>query len=670
MSRNLKPRLLRKIDKMKNNIFKKCCVGMMVIKLLPTSVVDIEKRTDLAIDEAKKSINAIMKLNSKERTFSNSAAALDEALRKFRITQSSLWLVKNVYPETARRDAAQKSILKMSTFAIDTFESVDLYKAFNDYCEGPAKKESLNSEQKYYLEEVSNSFKRSGLHLPSDKLKKVKDLQKKLSELSLEFSKNVASENRSLSVSESDLLGVDAELIKGLKRDSSGKCIVTTDYPTYFGIMKHCSVSSTRRDLFRLFNNRAYPKNKELLEKIIACRDKVASLLGFSSYTSYDVDNQMAKSETKVDSFLTDLKSKVVTKESKEIKMLLSDLPSDVVIRDGKFEPWDLSYAKEAYIEKHYDLDDRKVAEYFPVEKTINGIFAIYQEFLGLKFKILNENKLWHKDVSLVEIRQKDNNKLEGYLLLDLYPRDGKYRHACCESIVSPCRDIASVTVVIANFPKLLKHSDVTTFFHEFGHAMHNLLGRSEMNWFAGYNTKNDFVEVPSQMFEEWMWDKEMLKKVSSHYKTGEPLPDKMIEKMVELKNITSGSFVHRQCTLSRMACEYFETGESKDVDKIFRDIWNRESLGMHTDTEDHFYASFEHLDGYGAKYYCYMWSLVYALDLFDTISKNGLLDNKIGKKLISCVLGRGGSVDPNILLKDFLGREPSQDAFLKSIGV
>lgn len=652
------------------NIFKKCCVGMMVVRLVPTSVVDIEKRTDLTIDEAKKSISTITKLNSKDRSFENTARALDEALRKFRITQSSLWLVKNVHPEVKMRDAAQKNILKLSNFSIDAFASVDLYRAFNDYYEVAAKKESLNDEKKYYLNEVLTDFKRSGLHLQADKLSEVKELQKKLSELSLEFSKNVASENRSLLVNESDLVGVDSDLIKGLKRDEIGKCMVTTDYPTYFGIMKHCSVPSTRRELFRLFSNRAYPKNKELLEKIIFNRDKLANLLGFNSYASYDIDNQMAKSEGRVESFLYDLKNKVKSKELKEIKMLFNDLPADVTLRDEKFEPWDVAYVQESYIKKHYDIDDRKIAEYFPVEKTISGIFAIYQEFLGLKFKILSQDNLWHKDVSLIEIRKRDNNNLEGYLLLDLYPRDGKYKHACCESIVSPCKDAVSVTVIIANFPKLLKHGDVTTFFHEFGHAMHNLLGRAEMNWFAGYNTKHDFVEVPSQMFEEWMWNKEMLKKVSSHYKTGESLPDKIIDKMIELKNLTSGMHVHRQCMLSRMAYEYFKAGKIKDVDKMFREIRGQESIYSITDSEDHFYASFEHLDGYGAKYYCYMWSLVYALDLFDTISKHGLLDNKIGKKLIACVLGKGGSVDPNKLLKDFLGREPSQEAFLKSIGV
>jgi thimet oligopeptidase len=655
---------------MSSEIFKKCCVGMMVIKLFPISVEEIEKRANAAIEEAKKSIDVILKIELKDRSFANTADAFDKAKRNFEITQNSLWVVKNVYPDEKMRSAAQKNILKLASFSIDNFLSVDLYKTFNDYYEKKSKQETLNSEQRYFLEEVLTHFKRSGLHLASGKLEKIKVIQKGLSDLSAWYATNIASDNRSLSVGADLLEGVDSELLKGLARDKSGNCFVTTDYPTYSGVMKHCSVSSTRRDLFRVFNNRAYPKNKDVLEKIISSRDKLAKLLEFESYSSYDIANQMAKNVSRVESFLSDLKAKIKNKETKEIAMLFDKLPPGVFMHGEKIQPWDLGFVRESYIKNNYNLDDRKIAEYFPVQKTIHGIFSIYQQFLGLEFKFINEKGLWHKDVLMIEVRKKGNKNIEGYLLLDLYPREGKYKHACCESIVSPYKNENSVTVVVANFPKLLKHDDVVTFFHEFGHAMHNLLGRCEMNWFAGYNTKYDFVEVPSQMFEQWMWDKGMIKKVSSHYKTGEPLPDDIIDKMIELKNLTSGIEVHRQCMLSKLSNEYFKSGEDKEVDKIFRQIRDQEILVTNTDQEDHFYAAFEHLDGYGARYYCYMWSLVYAHDLFDTIKKRGLLDEKMGSKLISSVLGKGGSVDPNILLRDFLGREPSNAAFLKSIGV
>ena len=315
----------------------------------------------------------------------------------------------------------------------------------------------------------------------------------------------------------------------------------------------------------------------------------------------------------------------------------------------------------------------------------------------------------------MIEIHKSDGPKgpdasPEGYILLDLHPRDGKFKHACCDSIVTPVipsspnserdertrlrragpssgerkllalKHCPSVALIIANFakptperPSLLKHSEVTTFFHEFGHAMHNLLGRVQMDGFAGCAVKRDFVEVPSQMFEEWMWDKDMLKLITSHYKTNEPLPDSTIDKMLELKKLVKGFRVHGQNAYSQLSLDLFKKGAQKNVDTIFRDIFVREAPYGYLDPSNHWYAAFGHLSssGYASKYYGYMWAKVFSLDVFDTIkNQNGLLNSEVGKKLTADLLGRGGSVDPDHMLKSFLGREPSLDAFLKNVGV
>jgi len=229
----------------------------------------------------------------------------------------------------------------------------------------------------------------------------------------------------------------------------------------------------------------------------------------------------------------------------------------------------------------------------------------------------------------------------------------------------------------MANFPKatadkpaLFTRNDVSTFFHEFGHALHAMLGRTALAGQAGTSVKRDFVELPSQMLEEWLWDRQILKMVSGHYKTGEPLSDELIDTILKLKTFDTGNFVQRQVMLSAIALNYYLPGADKDLYAILYDMSSTYRPQFARHHEDHFYASWGHLTGYAAGYYGYLWSRVFAQDIFEQIKHYGLLDHTIGKKYIDTIIGRGGSADPNQLLYDFLGREPSSDAFFKDLGL
>jgi thimet oligopeptidase len=216
----------------------------------------------------------------------------------------------------------------------------------------------------------------------------------------------------------------------------------------------------------------------------------------------------------------------------------------------------------------------------------------------------------------------------------------------------------------------LLKRSDVSTFFHEFGHALHGLLGRTAIASMSGTSVKRDFVELPSQMLEEWLNDKEILQHISEHYVTGTSLPDELIETILTIKNINSGMFIQRQVYLSLLSLAYFDAGQHKDVEAVMKALYKKMRRYTWYDESDHQFASFGHLTGYAAKYYGYMWSRVFALDLFDTIKQHGLLDPEIGQRYVSTVLSKGGSKDPNELLQDFLGRAPNQEAFIRDLGL
>lgn len=656
-----------------------------VYRLFPSSETEIKKRTAAAISDAQHRIEQIVQTPAKQRTFANTVKALDnlEAFSELPVTMNVLCMLESVSPEEAIRNAAHKEMLEVQNFAIEHINNnVSLYVALKEYAESGKDKDELTDEERYYLIERLRDFKRTGLDLPQEQQTRIKEMQKELAALTLEFDTAIAKDATKVLLTREELEGLPEEFINGLEKNKDGTYNVGIDYPTYFPIMQEASVESTRKKMSHASSNKAYPENHDRLKQIIAKRDALAKELGFSSYAALDLDDQMVPSPERAKQFLTGLINRVRPKVDAEIARIFSDLPESVTkTEDGRIKPWDTSYVQTQYKKTHFDIDEQELAEYFPVDSTIKELFDIYEQFLSVTFKQISVDGLWHPDVTAVAVYDAEDTLL-GYFLLDLYPRPNKYSHACHGTVIPATYDKKgepniALSVVIANFPKpvgdkpaLLKRNDVQTFFHEFGHALHALLGRTHIASFSGTSVKRDFVEMPSQMLEEWLWDKAMLKKVSSHYKTGEPMPDELIEKVLATKNISKGLFTIRQAYLSLLALNYFLEGTDKDPHTIRKQLAEDILYYLAPDEDSHFYASFGHLTGYGAKYYGYLWSKVFALDLFEKIKQHGLLNPEIGRIYTEEVIGRGGSKDPNQLLESFLGRKPNDAAFLKDIGV
>lgn len=656
-----------------------------LVSMFPKDVATIQAWMQAGMQMAREELDQLLSILAHDRTFENTARFLDTSQNKLSRVAGVISLASMVSPDQAIREAAHNASTQIDQFSVDLYFNPAIYKAFQDYLEHQGREESLSEESRYYLQEAMRDFKREGFNLPEEKLAQVKGLKKEIAKLSNDFSLNIATDLKSIKVSLEDLEGVSSDVITGLKRDGD-LYILGIDYPTYFEVMEKCQVAKTRKSLYIAFNNRAYPNNEELLKQLFTKRDEIARVLGYKNFASFDIDNTMAKSEERVESFLFDLIKVSSKKAVQELALLNSDLPEGLSLNaEGLLNPWDYSFVREYYKKKHFNIDESAIAEYFPVQKALDGMFSIYQEFLGLTFKEVKPEWSWHEEVRLIEIYRKDSDEFLGYLFLDLYPRDNKYTHACYVPLVPSFKpkgnSIPSVGVVIANFPKpnggkpaLLKHSDVETFFHEFGHAMHGVLGRTELAVFSGTSVKTDYVEMPSQMFEEWMIEADMLERVSSHYKTGQPLPIAMINKKIELKKFDSGYFVLRQAMLSLLSLGLSQADERAiDPAGLWQEL-NKTYMAsmMSFEPEAHFYASFGHLGsaGYAAKYYSYMWSKVFALDIFAAVKKQGLLDHNVGQKVAQGLLGKGGSVDPDALLYAFLGREPNQKAFLHELGL
>ena len=394
-----------------------------------------------------------------------------------------------------------------------------------------------------------------------------------------------------------------------------------------------------------------------------AKKHKYAQLVNYENYAALSLDETMAKTPAAATHFIDDLVASVNSKTNQEFKMLTKELPESVELTpDGKVYPWDYAYLQEQYKKSHLQLDEQKIAEYFPMEKTIDGLMKVYETFFNLEFTKLPANNLWADNLTILRIADHATDKCLGYLILDLYPRDGKYSHACHDKIISALEiagqeDRPWLSAIIANFqpstaqkPSLLKRREVETFFHELGHALHSVLGRQRLGHFAGTHVKHDFIEVPSQMFEEWLCDPEVLRIVSSHYEAGEPLPEEIIKKIIANKSFTKGYFVQRQCYLSKLALSYFQSAVD-NPEEIFKQLNESMCPNIAFVSGNHNYASFGHLAGYGPLYYSYMWSLMISLDLADAIKKEGFLNPAAGKRLRETILAEGGSQDPNVLV-------------------
>jgi thimet oligopeptidase len=651
-----------------------------VVQLFPSNTQDLIKRKDVMLGLADKQLQAIIDIPDEQRTFDNTVRSFDLIGAKLGEYAATVQTLQMVSTDQEIRDVAMKILSELEVYNIEhiTYNRA-LYKALCNYVQGNALKETLNSEEKFYLSEALKGFKKSGLDLPEPEQEAIKKIKKELTDLGIAFEANINADQSKVKVALNELAGLEVDYIAHLPREGE-LYVLGVDTPTYTQVMENCSVGNTRKMLWEAYSNRAYPKNSETLKKIIALRDELAHKLGYKSYAALSFDDLMVQSVGTVDNFLADLIQHVKPKVDIEMAELMAELPAGIELTSaGQFKPWDLGYVKAQYKKKHLQVNERLIAEYFPIQKTIQGLLHIYEQFLGVKLTELKQAGFWHPDVRALTVEM--DGRLLGYLLLDLHPRPFKYSHACEIGIIKAHKTTAgnnpAVAVVIANFPKptgdkpaLLQRSDVRTFFHEFGHALHELFGATEMFGFAGTSVKLDFVEMPSQMLEEWLYDPAILKQLSVHYITGEPLPDTLIDRICALKKFDGGNFVQSQVLYSRMSLDYYKEGATKDPHAIKMQLMGELRPYVLAVPEDHFEANFGHLVGYGAGYYGYLWSKVFALDMFEHIKKAGLLNPEIGRQYIAKILAPGGSKQPMEMLEDFLGRAPKSDAFFEDLGV
>jgi len=634
------------------------------------------------VDSTKVALDKIIAVKEEERTFKNTMMVLDGIYEHLNTIASAIDLLSNVLPDEEKRKAALEQLAVITKYYNELQLNEDLYKAVREYANTP-ESDVIKGYQKKFLVEVKKRFERNGFALPKEKRDQLKEIQNKIADISIKFNDNIESYNDSLIITEAESKGLPKDFLEA--RKTSGGYSIDLSYPSYYPFMKYCGDENARKKLYLKFTNRA-PSNEKVLNELLEERKKLAALLGYNSYAEYGMgDNRMAHDVETVWHFEASLTNKLRQKATKDYNELLAIKYGDAANpANGQkvINPWESSYYTNKLLEQKYQVDGQKVKEYFELNNVLNGLFQITQHLFNLKFVEVQNPSVWHPDVRMFEVMKDD--KMISRFYLDLYPRPNKYGHAACFGIIGGKMTANGyqypTASLVCNFPKptkdkpsLMPHGDVETFFHEFGHVLHNMLTTSDLYYFAGTNVAQDFVEAPSQIFENWAWEYDALKMFAKHYKTGEILPMDLFEKMKASKNAGSGLNTLQQVyygSLDMTLHDKFDP-ENKSITTtdVVKDLQNKITLYPYLEGS-HFQYSFGHLNGYGAGYYGYLWSKVYAQDMFSIFKKNGIMDQKTGIRYRDIILAKGASDDPMNLVKDFLGREPNDEAYLKDLGL
>lgn len=588
--------------------------------------------------------------------------------------------IKHVAVDKAQRDMADDIEKEVRKFANEVWGRKDLYDVLVQL---EPQIDSFNPEDRMLLDKTLKEFRHRGAALDDDKRKEFLEIANNISILESDFQRVLNEITTTVPFTKEELQGVPPPVYESLKKDGE-KYLCPLDYPVYIPIVYYAKNSETRKRMMITYYQRGGSENSQRLSDALALRDRQAKLLGFSNFAEYVISMKMAKTPQRVFDFMNDLKTKLSKLSEKETSRLreLKSKERNTPLEKTAMELWDIFYYHEMLMKELYAVDQNEVKEYFPIDSVINGVLYVYQLVLNLDFKEVNEPNVWYDDVREFVVTDKTNGQTLGVFYLDLYPRDGKFKHYAMfnflERRVKDDTTYLPICALVTNFdkptkerPSLLNHNDVETFFHEFGHVMHVISNQTDYARFGLSGVLSDFGETPSMMFENWAWKEEVLTKLSRHYKNPEKkLPSDLLKRMIDAKLLDIGTLQLRQVAYSLIDMTYHTEG-AEDTSEVFRRIF-QEITGYEMPNDTRMDAGFGHLMSslYTAGYYTYLWSKAYADDIFTKFEANGFMNPDVGTEYRRKILAPGGSLDPDDMVKSFLGREMNTDAFMKSLGL
>ena len=600
------------------------------------------------------------------RTIENTLGPYDEAVTLLDAAGSQAGLMEEVHPDSTLRAVAEGQSQKVSALATELSLDRRVYDALKALDVSHA-----DAETRFYVEHELRDFRLAGVDKDDATRAKITALRDTLVKIGQEFDRNIRGDVRTIQVAgAADLDGLPADFITSHKPGADGKITLDINYPDYVPVMTYAKNDDVRHRLYMEFQNRAYPKNVEVLDRMIAERAALANLLGYPTWADYITVNKMVGNPKNARDFIDKIVAASTASAEHDYQVLLrrkqKDVPDATTVMF-----WETGYWSEMVRKSDYDFDSQSVRPYFPYDRVKQGVLDVASKMFGVSFTRVKGAPVWDPSVECWEMFE--GGKLVGRFYLDMHPRANKYSHAAQFDIrtgvaskqIPEAALICNLPGGTAGDPGLCEYNDVNTFFHEFGHLLHTLFaGHHRWCGVGGIRTEHDFVEAPSQMLEEWMRDPATLATFAKHYQTGEPIPAAVVKQMNRANDFGKGLQVRRQMVYADLSLSIYDRDPKQvDTNAMMPELVKKYQPFPYVDGT-HFQCSFGHLDGYSAVYYTYMWSLVIAKDMFSQFDKNDLLSPVVAKRYRDAVLAPGGSAPAAKLVENFLGRPFNFDAY------
>jgi thimet oligopeptidase len=632
---------------------------------------DMELSFQGLVEKKRKALTTIKKVDKGKRNFNNTIQALEESKYALTDALNRVDFLMYVSPDKKIRDKAQELDIRLRKELLPFEFDRDIWQAIKDY-----KKinEKIPPEKSKLLEDYYRSYRKRGFDLEDGKFKRLQEIINQLSDLSSQFSKNINEYEDHILLSQDDAKDLPSTYLNTLSKKGK-RYVVTLSYPDYFTFMEYSGNEKLREMLTLKFNKKGGEGNKKLMEQILSLRFEMAKLLGYQNPAELEIEDKMAKKPKTVLNFLYRVEKEVISIARGNMKELENEKRRYLNNPKAKLLYHDIAFYARLLRERTLEIDKEEIKKHFQFDKVRQTVFDIYSELLGVSFVKL-KNNAWHQDVERFVIKDGDGGEIATFYM-DMFPRQGKYGHAAAFTIIEGRKEggkyVKPVSALVMNVPKpqinqpsLLSHGEVTTFFHEFGHIMHQTLTKASFMSHSGTNVSMDFVEAPSQIFENWAWDKDIIKKFAFHYINQKPMDELLVNKLIQSKKFLKGFATARQLIFANFDMS-IHVNRPQSIDQVISE-WQKKLIGIEFPKGSVPSASFGHFIGYGAGYYGYLWSEVYALDMFSVFEKEGILNKRTGIRYRKEILERGSSREEMESVRAFLKRSSSSKPFSNSL--
>jgi len=638
-----------------------------------------------AIAKANKALDQIGAQDLGKVTFKSTVVALDDLAYQAGIAANKAAIIKETNPNPAMRSAAENAVKVFQEWAVGIDYREDVYKAIKAFADTHPK---LSGEDEKLLNETLRDYRRAGLDLSPDQRKEVEQLRKELSKLGSDFDTNIVKANAPVMFTKADLDGLPDSFFAspGIRTGDDAYTVMANVTWQFNTVEENAKSEATRKQLYVVRETLAKDTNVPILNQMLALRNKIALRLGYKSWDDFQTEIKMAKTGASAGKYINDLVVGIQPKFDSEVAELQKLKAADTNDPNTKLEVWDWRYYSNQRNKQKYSVDKEALRAYFPFQKVLDGMFHIYQSIFGLKFERITAPYKWVDDLQLYLVTDSATGQPLGMFYLDMFPREGKFNHFAQFEIIggkllSDGKYQRPTVALLCNFPpatadkpSLLTHTDVETLFHEFGHALHSIVTRAKYGRFSGTHVPGDFVEAPSQMLQNWVWDKKVLDTFAADYRDpSKKIPAEIIKKMNDTKLANAGVFYRRQFAFASLDLALHDQHPEDDsYDSVAISNPILEKVFLPIDPSTTFVSYFGHLNGYDAGYYGYAWADAIAADmatLFEN-TKDGYLDKQAGLRLRREIYEPGDSRDVNISIEKFLGRKQSIQPFLKKIGI